>query len=98
MPSEEEKRRYIRSPIRAYARIEINGIEHDAYILDLSRGGARFAIIDEHNIKPNDNIKLYVEGDPEIILEGRVAHAKDHYMGLDCGENGVEISVFKLSD
>lgn len=98
MDSPEEKRRYKRSQIRAYARLIINGEEYEAYLLDLSRGGARFAIIDDHEISPRDEVKLIVEGEPEIELNGRVAHCKEHHVGMDCGDDGVEISVFNLSE
>ena len=71
---------------RAYAHV--TGLRHgyDAHVLNLSRSGALFAVIDKHDLEAGHEMMLTIDinDDEKIRMQGVVAHHKDHYMGLEC--------------
>ena len=86
MSDYDDRRRAERYTHRAHATLSVEGTQYDAHLINISRLGALVAIIDEHNIPAKQDISLHIETpDGQLLtMTGTVAHAKAHYLGLEC--------------
>jgi hypothetical protein len=87
--NDQERRRHNRLPVRTYAQLTYGDRQWEAHLLDMSYSGARLALLDEHPLKPGDNISLLVMVDkqPEnplgqIKLAGKLVHLREHLLGV----------------
>jgi len=91
----QERRNAPRYPVRTDAALQIENKNWSAHLLDISATGARFAILDEHLLKPGDEVTLTIELDDvsptdtlnslassPLKLHGKVVHAREHIIGL----------------
>ena len=91
-----ERRVAPRLPLRAYAQVATSDIHWDAHVLDISRSGARIALLREHNFTLGTGLKLTIEfidtaSDSETLrLHGLVAHIKAHVLGLELEPDSTE--------
>jgi len=87
----EERRNAPRYSVRTHIALQMSTTVWDAHLLDISATGARVAILDEHLLRPGDNLTLNIELEdlsPEatkksLRLEGKIVHARDHIIGLE---------------
>jgi PilZ domain len=87
-----ERRQAQRYPVRTLATLEFAEENWEVHLLDISATGVRFAILDEHELKPGDLINLVVQPEENptatstsnspIQLHGKVVHAREHIIGL----------------
>lgn len=57
-----------------------------AHLLNISENGALVAVLDEHHFATDSSVELNIEapeGD-DILLQGSIAHIKEHYVGIEC--------------
>lgn len=91
----EERRNAKRYPVRAYAALQMSHISWKAHLLDISATGARFAVLDEHLLRPDDELFLTIELDDlenekfksHLQLRGIVVHIREHIIGLSLISN-----------
>lgn len=88
----EEKRRYPRFPLRAYAELQYSTKTWEAHVLDLSETGARLALLGEHLLRKDDalrvhidleNLNLVASSKKHLDLHGRIVHVREHILGFD---------------
>lgn len=86
MSDYDDRRRSERYTHRAHATLSIDGTQYDAHLINVSRIGALVAIIDAHSIASKKEVSLHIETpDGQLLtMTGTVAHAKAHYLGLEC--------------
>lgn len=91
-PVGEEKRRYPRFPLRAYAELQYSTKTWEAHVLDLSETGARLALLDEHLLQKGDALRVHIDLDnlslvasdkKHLNLHGRIVHVREHVLGFD---------------
>lgn len=91
MPDQNEKRKFARYPHRAYCTLSLASDVCPAYLLNISKTGALVAIIDENPVKAGDKVEITLEDESAPIhLSGRVAHVKNHYIGVECPDMTAE--------
>lgn len=86
----QERRNAPRYPVRTYAALQTDDTHWNAHLLDISATGARFAILDDHILKPGDEVTLTIELEDlvpdhsanSLQLHGKVVHAREHIIGL----------------
>ena len=98
--STREKRSFPRVHYRAYASLSAGNLRYPAHILDLSFNGALVALIHRHELHEGEQITLNIElleedrheedSTPTIRMQGRLAHIKDHFLGLECRASGID--------
>lgn len=88
--SHEERRGLERYPTRAHATLVSDNGTWSAFLLNLSDHGALIAVTEEHEAELNGNITLEIEleNDSSLIMHGKVAHIKEHFVGLNCAAHG----------
>ena len=89
---QKERRRYLRMKTNlegSYWRQSFHGAsgkEEKALVMDLSTGGCRLSVSDDHNLQINDVIKLSFNLDDtkgtKIEKEAVVCRVDGHYIGL----------------
>jgi len=81
-----ERRRSERVEKRGYCSLTSSDHSWSAYLVNLSEGGALIAIPEPHSLQLNETItlNLELESGGATILQGKVAHLKEHYVGLEC--------------
>lgn len=85
MSDNDERRRAERYPHRAHATLMINNNAYPAHIINISIIGALVAVVENHDIKENQEIAIDIESDSgNFSMRGTVAHVKNHYIGLEC--------------
>jgi hypothetical protein len=84
MSTSAERRRHPRHEVMLAAMITPNGGQHDAEILNLSRGGACVAIPNDWTPGDGAPLKLLfqVNGEESIMVEAHVARIAIDHMGL----------------
>jgi len=91
VPSDNERRRHIRYPVRTYARLHHGNQQWETHLLDMSVSGARLALLDEHLLKAGDHVSLIVATDEislagesyqQIHLQGTLVHLREHLLGV----------------
>jgi len=99
MSKTKESRRHPRFRHRCHAKLTATGQGWEAHLINISAQGALVAIIDPHMLNEEDEIELTIgaaEDNNEIIeMVGKVAHVKDHYVGVD-GKAKTENDFAKL--
>ncbi len=90
----EERRNAKRYPVRAYAALQMSHVSWAAHLLDISATGARFAVLDEHLLRPGDELFLTIELEDianekfkSLQLRGTVVHIREHIIGLSITSN-----------
>lgn len=90
--TDEDKRRFPRFPLRAYADLQYSTKTWEAHVLDLSESGARLALLDEHLLQKGDalrvhidleNLNLVTSNKKRLDLHGRIAHVREHILGFE---------------
>lgn len=90
--TDEDKRRFPRFPLRAYADLQYSTKIWEAHVLDLSESGARLALLDEHLLQKGDalrvhidleNLNLVTSNKKRLDLHGRIAHVREHILGFE---------------
>ena len=100
-PENREKRYFPRVNYRAYASLMTTRKRHQVHILDLSFNGALAALIHRHDLKDGEEIVLTIDlleedsrRDGEklntIKMQGKLAHQKGHYLGIECRAAGID--------
>lgn len=85
MLNHNDKRKHARYPHRAYCTLTLANDACPAYLLNISKSGALVAIIDENPVKAGDSVEITIDDSiAPIHLIGRVAHVKNHYIGIEC--------------
>lgn len=96
---QENRRDSPRHPVRAYAALVHESGYWNVHLLDMSASGARFALLEEHELSPGDRITLTIELEdvrsPELgsvidesahklmRLRGTVVHRREHMLGVE---------------
>lgn len=87
-----DRRNHPRFPMRAYSQLTYSTHEWEVHILDISLSGARIALLDDHMLRPGDNIKLTINSDDvgrqegtkkSLQLRGNIVHIKEHILGIE---------------
>jgi hypothetical protein len=94
-----ERRESPRHPVRAHAYLEGPASSWSVHLLDMSATGARLAILDDHDLRPGDDVNLSIELEdvrtPDIQsviddqahkllrLKGTLVHLRDHMLGVE---------------
>lgn len=90
--TDEDKRRFPRFPLRAYADLQYSTKIWEAHVLDLSESGARLALLDEHLLQKGDalrvhidleNLNLVTSNKKRLDLHGRIVHVREHILGFE---------------
>lgn len=57
-----------------------------AHVLNISYKGALIAVLEDHDLQSGQTIKLHLEMESgeNVWMSGKVAHTKDHFIGLAC--------------
>lgn len=86
MPSYSDQRANPRFRCRCYATLDATHESWPAHLLNISSTGALVAVLQDHTLKPDQNLTITVEFDnePDLDLSGAIAHVKDHYIGVKC--------------
>jgi hypothetical protein len=96
----EDARRHPRFRYRCHAKLSATGQSWEAHLVNLSQQGALVAILEPHIIKTDDHIELLItlsdESGETLEMAGKVAHVKEHYIGLD-GKAKTENDFAKLN-
>lgn len=88
----EDKRRYPRFPLRAYAELQYSTKTWEAHVLDLSESGARLALLDEHLLQKGDALRVHIDLEhlnlvtshkKRLDLHGRIVHVREHILGFE---------------
>lgn len=79
-----ERRRQPRQEVRLATMITPNGTQHDATVLNLSRGGACVALSNDWTPGDGAPLKLLfqMDNDESIVVEAHVARIAVDHMGL----------------
>ncbi len=83
-----ERRQYPRLGLRAFAQLSSSEAEWGVHILDISRSGARIAVLDEYTLELGDIIDLTIDiqalgvGSGALRLRGQLVHLREHIVGL----------------
>jgi hypothetical protein len=90
--SDDDKRRHVRYPLRAYAEMQYSTKKWDAHVLDLSESGARMAILSEHLLRKGDTLRVHIQLDDmnlltspkkTLSLHGLLVHVREHILGFE---------------
>lgn len=91
--SDEDKRKSPRFTLRTYADMVHSTKKWEAHLIDISALGVRLAILDEHLLRKDDTLRIHISLDgvlnqsetkKELHLHGRIAHIKEHIVGIEC--------------
>ena len=87
MTEAKESRRHPRFRYRCHAKLIATGQGWEAHLINICAQGALVAIIEPHMLNEGNEIELTIgaieDGDEIIEMAGKVAHVKDHYVGID---------------
>jgi c-di-GMP-binding flagellar brake protein YcgR len=87
-----DRRQHPRFPMRAYAQLHYGKQQWEAHLLDMSFSGAKLALLDEHMLRPGDQINLTVSiealaldnvNHQTIHLRGTLVHLREHLLGVE---------------
>ena len=90
--TDEDKRRFPRFPLRAYADLQYSTKNWEAHVLDLSESGARLAILGEHLLQKGDPLRVHIQledinlvtsSKKSLSLHGRLIHVREHLLGFE---------------
>ncbi|MFT5082143.1 MAG: hypothetical protein ACI9Y1_000165 [Lentisphaeria bacterium] len=86
MPTETERRNNERIHHRGYGTLLSGDAAMPVHLINLSVRGALVAILDDFNLNTDDTITLRIvfEDGHAAEMNGRVAHIKEHFIGLQC--------------
>lgn len=86
MPPYSDQRASPRFRCRCYATLDATEETWPAHLINLSSTGALVAVLYDHKFKPDQELTITIEFDNEddLSLTGKVAHVKEHYVGLEC--------------
>jgi len=81
-----ERRTHERVRYRGHCLLISSNTSCEAYVINLSDSGALIAVLDEEEIAIDDNITLTIDlaNNSSANLQGRIAHIKAHFIGLEC--------------
>jgi len=92
-PSPEDRRQYPRLPLRAYAQMQYSSKGWEAHLLDISASGIKLGLLSEHLLRKGDALRVHImlddfpafthSGKKSLHLHGRLAHVRDHILGLE---------------
>lgn len=91
--SGKDRRYFPRVNYRANATLLVDKQSWPVHILDLSFNGALAALLHKHNIPANADVLLTIElenGRDIIKMKGRLAHQKEHFLGIECRATGID--------
>lgn len=83
---EDNRRRFHRVKFRCEAQLNQGEKHWDIDLLDISLQGALLvALSDEQPSNQEDTtLTLVLDDEASIIMEGKIAHQKEHYLGFAC--------------
>ncbi len=81
-----ERRHCQRMLFRSHANLVTPHHTWPVHVIDISFNGALVALIQHHHLDPHEEIMLNLEvgKNEHIKMQGRIAHQKEHYIGLEC--------------
>ncbi|WP_075188283.1 PilZ domain-containing protein [Teredinibacter haidensis] len=86
--SKEEFERRVNERIeyRGDCSLSVSNTTQSAYLINLSESGALIALLGDHELETNTTVtlKIHLANDDVVVTQGRVAHRKDHFVGLEC--------------
>ena len=101
-PSINERRKSPRHEHRGHCTVTTPRKTQSGYIINLSETGALIALLDEHSLAIEENITLTIELDEgkPLTMYGKVAHIKEHLIGLQCEPSNDEdrVNLLKIID
>lgn len=87
-----ERRYFPRVGFRGYASMITTHQKWPVHIIDLSFNGALVALIHKHEVDLGEEVVITLEtdeGDP-IKMHGKIAHQKNHFIGIECRANSID--------
>ncbi|GAB3094410.1 PilZ domain-containing protein [Aestuariicella hydrocarbonica] len=90
--SPKERRYFPRVAYRGHASLITVRNEWPVHMVDLCFNGALVALRHNHVVHPGEAIVLTLEtenGEP-IKMQGKIAHQKDHLIGIECRANSID--------
>lgn len=86
----DERRQFERHSTRAQGTLITAESNWPVYVINLSYSGALIAILDKHKLEEEESITLHLELEHagRVIAHGRIAHLKEHYVGLEFSGHG----------
>lgn len=87
---DDERRQFERHNTRAQGTLITAETNWPVFVINLSYSGALIAILDNHQLEEEESITLHLELEHagRVIAHGRVAHLKEHYVGLEFSGHG----------
>lgn len=88
----DEKRRYPRFSLRAYAALQYSTKTWEAEVLDVSETGIRLALTDEHLFRKGDDLRIHIDvqglnlvtsDKKRLDIHGTIAHVHEQIIGCD---------------
>lgn len=89
-PSYDERRQYERHNTRTQGTLITAETNWTVYVINLSYSGALIAVLKDHKLEEEESITLHLELEHagKMIAHGRIAHVKEHYVGLEFSAHG----------
>lgn len=89
-PTVDERRQFERHSTRAQGTLITSQSNWTVYVINLSYSGALIAVLDNHGLEEEESITLHLELEHagKVIAHGRIAHVKEHYVGLEFSGHG----------
>ncbi len=81
-----DRRRDLRVTLRSYSNLTTADGACTAHLLNISETGALVAIIEPHQLAAGEAVNLEIDlpGGDSLLMEGHIAHVREHLLGLDC--------------
>ena len=81
-----------RFQLRAHATVNSDGENWPAHLINFSIDGALIAVTEKHNMQTGSAVELKIElnENQHIKLQGQVVHVKKHYLGVKCKAQNFE--------
>ena len=87
-----DRRYFPRVNFRAHATLTTADQRWPVHILDLSFNGALAALIHKNELKAGETVVLRIEleNDELIRMQGQLTHIKEHFLGIQCRATGID--------
>ncbi len=87
-----ERRYFPRVPFRVGATLLTPHNRYHVHVIDLSFSGALVALLDDGELQAAEEVILTLVNDDgdTIKMQGKLAHQKDHYLGLECRASSID--------
>lgn len=80
---------------RGYGTLESKSATEAVHLVNLSAKGALVALLSEHSLKCGETATLHLDLDDDrtAVMNGKIAHIKNHFIGLHCAPETEEDEV-----